>query len=209
MSVPPVRHCCSFCWISLPSPPYWGQPGAQNRNTQKFTQIKILWPATVLLGRCLRLLAVCSQLFLSLCSLQDCGAEHNQLSGVGITKRCRNVVLGGMMVLGLPVLQGSFPCKKCTGQVSKSYSSWQVAALRPFAISWQKFIPLFCSIAVRKINSPRLASKQRSVWDWNGKTLVVCFSETLLLCHPFLSCTFQTEGKATSVSSESANVHLA
>lgn len=33
------------------------------------------------------------------------------------------------MISRLVVLQRSFPCKKCTGQISKNYCSWQVAAL--------------------------------------------------------------------------------
>lgn len=81
---------------------------------------------------------------------------------------------------------------------------WQVAALCAFTMS-QQFIPLSCSIAVRKINSPRLTSKQRLKWSNFG----CCFSKPLLLCYPFPSCTFQTEEKATSVSSEGVNVYLA
>lgn len=63
----------------------------------------------------------------------------------------------------------------------------------------------FCSIAVRKIN--RFTSKQRTVWI-KMATLWLCFPKPLLLCHWFWSCTFQTEGKATSVPSASAGEHL-
>jgi len=77
--------------------------------------------------------------------------------------------------------------------------------LLPFCYLLTEVYSSVCSIAVGKIN--RFTCKQRTVWIWNSSRPTVCFPKPLLLCHPFRSCTFLAEGKATSVKRESAEGH--